>query len=302
MRPAAPVAAQVNQWNQLHPSARAPQALQWASGAYDPREHRMLVFGGTDQVDDFYDVWALNLPAGNETWSLLRPYGNPPLARRQSAAAYDTEGRRLIIFGGYSAIRGAALDDTWMVDFSSGDGTWRQHTPGATKPAPRRSATLVYQELADPPTRRMILFGGYNATTNFNDVWAFDLREGHEGWSKLTPCNAPPLPRDGHTAVYDAAHGRMIVYGGWYRVRTDTTVGDTWALDLTPGAECWSELHAGGTTMPLTAPATSSSSSHQYPPCAATSPQLIPSRPAATVTWLGAIGRRIRWRLMASDT
>jgi len=244
-------AAQVSHWQQLRPSGLAPQALQWPAEAYDPVGHRMILFGGTDQTVDFNDVWALRLDAGQEAWAKLRPYGQAPTARRGAAAAFDPASNRYVLFGGFSDVRSVYWDDTWLVDLATGDGRWVKHDPAAPHPPGRREPTLVYQHLDGPePVERLILFGGYNATFDFNDVWAFDLRPGQEGWTQLSPCGTKPGQRDGHAAVYDAAHQRMIVYGGWDRRPTLRTIGDTWALDLTPGAECWSELRPDGTTIP----------------------------------------------------
>lgn len=128
---AGPVIAQVNPWEQLHPGGRAPQALQWAASAYESARNRMLVFAGTDQVKDYYDVWALDLSGGREEWALLRPYGNPPLARRQAVVGYDPVGRRLIAFGGYSTLRGDALGDTWILDLSTPTAGGASSTPAS---------------------------------------------------------------------------------------------------------------------------------------------------------------------------
>ncbi|MBN1660560.1 MAG: hypothetical protein JXA93_19340, partial [Anaerolineae bacterium] len=103
-----------------------------------------------------------------------------------------------------------------------------------------QSAILAY----DVTTARLILFGGSNGHQFFNDVWALDVTTfGSESWTKLNPSGPWPPPRAWHTAVYDHYNQRMIVYGGHsYHYNFD----DAWILDLTPGAESWSQLQPGG--------------------------------------------------------
>lgn len=241
----------VDHWRPVRPSGAQPPPLQWAAGAFDPDGGRLLMFGGTDQVDDHRDLWALDLAAGGEAWSKLRPAGNVPPARQHAAAAMVPSQRRIVVFGGYSLTLSDALDDTWLVDFTAGgDGRWIRWS--GRKPDKRRGATLVHQ-IVDGPTDavdRVILFGGSNGTQRFNDVWAFDATPGAEAWTELMPGGAKPPTRDGHVAIYDAPRNRMIVYGGTNRDRQAYSLGDSWALDLTPGAERWTQLAPGGARVP----------------------------------------------------
>lgn len=50
------------------------------------------------------------------------------------------------------------------------DSTWTQLTP-ANMPADRRGATMAF----DQATGQMILFGGVNSFTLFNDTWALTV-------------------------------------------------------------------------------------------------------------------------------
>jgi len=100
----------------------------------------------------------------------------------------------------------------------------------------------------DAPNDRIIVFGGWNGRQFFNDVWALDMTEGSEAWTRLNPHGAWPPPRAQHTAIYDAANQRMIVFGGH---QAHYNFNDVWALDLsTPGSETWTQLTPGGTAMP----------------------------------------------------
>src|SRR5262249_18816707 len=64
------------------------------------------------------------------------------------------------------------------------------------------------------------------------DTWVYDTR----GWALRAPPHAPP-PRTFAPLVYDAAHHRVVLFGGFAH---GAYLGDTWAWDGTD----WSELVA----------------------------------------------------------
>src|SRR5260370_36393143 len=89
--------------------------------------------------------------------------------------------------------------------------------PQGTAPTGRGISTAVYS----PITNSMIVFGGNlsvgNCFDETNDVWVLANPNGVGGtpaWTQLTPAGGPPSIRDGHTAGYDGASNRMIVFGG----------------------------------------------------------------------------------------
>jgi len=100
-----------------------------------------------------------------------------------------------------------------------------------------------HSAIYDAPNDRIIVFGGWNGRQFFNDVWALDTTEGSEAWTKLNPDSAWPPSRAQHTAIYDAANNRMVVFGGH---SSHYNFDDVWALDLTPGAETWTDLSPTG--------------------------------------------------------
>ena len=93
---------------------------------------------------------------------------------------------------------------------------WIQLVPGGTPPSFR---CFGASEVYDPGTNRAILFGGFGSgcSAPVNDVWVLTRANGLGGapqWLPLSPTGPAPAPRDNHSAVYDAASNRMIVYGG----------------------------------------------------------------------------------------
>jgi len=95
--------------------------------------------------------------------------------------------------------------------------------------------------ILDPVRERMVVFGGWDGSGWRNDVWALSLA-GTPTWTLLTS-DWPPSARGYHSAIYDSARDRMVVFGGW------TGAGDSndvWALSLA-GTPAWTELMPYGT-------------------------------------------------------
>src|SRR5262249_21888413 len=110
--------------------------------------------------------------------------------------------------------------------------TWTQLGPGGlTFSLLRGGSTVVY----DAASNRMILFAGFsddNSLDNprLNDVWVLTDANGLGGtgtWSQLHPSGTLPQIRYNHSAVYDAANNRMIIYDG-----CGSTVGSQGCLPI----------------------------------------------------------------------
>lgn len=99
---------------------------------------------------------------------------------------------------------------------STGSQSWIQLNPtGGPPPVRDFGASTVF----DPSTNRVILFGGYSSALGgpTNDVWLMTNANGLSGtpqWINLSPSGGPPPARDNHSAVYDQANNRMIIFGG----------------------------------------------------------------------------------------
>src|SRR5206468_1114176 len=76
--------------------------------------------------------------------------------------------------------------------------TWPQLFPDGASPGPRYSHAAIY----DPVRDRMIVFGGFNASTfqDDNQVWSLSL-SGTPTWTQLHPEGPAPSPRERHTAI-----------------------------------------------------------------------------------------------------
>jgi hypothetical protein len=98
----------------------------------------------------------------------------------------------------------------------------------------------------DPVEDRFVTFGGvYQDWTGAYpnaDVW--EVRLPGQTWSPITPAGPGPTARYDHSAVYDPARRRMIVFGGRQNPWTSTRFSDLWALELS-GPPRWTALATG---------------------------------------------------------
>jgi Galactose oxidase, central domain len=157
----------------------------------------------------------------------------------------------MIVFGGNNC-GSTYYNDVWVLmnaNGLSGTPTWSRLSPTGTPPAVRAYTSAVY----DPNTNRLIVFGGYNRSI-LGDLWVLTNANGTAGspqWIQLTPSGSAPSNRYGHSAVYDAANNRMIVYGG--TTGGTTILSDTWVLSNANGlggSPAWTLTVAGTGSAP----------------------------------------------------
>jgi hypothetical protein len=210
------------------------------SSVLDVAGNRMIVFGGAPAPSVWLgDVWVLsnaNGLGGTPTWTYLWLDSDPsgPARRYLHAAVYDSATNRMTVFGG-EGLGYTMFNDVWVLLNANGRGgatTWTNMVPGGSTPLGRIGHSAVY----DTPTNRMIVFGGYSSALGYlNDVWVLSSASGLGGppatWN-LTIAqdwSGSPAWRFGHSAVYDEANRRMLVFGGFYTV-TSRFYNDVWVL------------------------------------------------------------------------
>lgn len=203
-------------WN-----AAGPRPRYGASLAYDRDRGRAIVYGGQAKDDLCSDSWIAHLD-GAPRWELA---SGSPRGRTRATMVFDVARDRPILFGGYAAFF-SVLGYTWVFGdvFAYSSCGWR---PLTAEPGPARAD---HSSILDPDRDRMVVFGGTDLGTVFNDVWSLSLGD-PVVWERLTPVGDPPPARRRHTAVLDPGRARMIVFGGFGE---NGFLNDTWALTLEP--------------------------------------------------------------------
>jgi hypothetical protein len=190
----------------------------WTSSAYDPDRGVMMTFGGISPYDQH--LWETD----GTRWIDRTPFNvaaSWPSGRNGAHLFYEPSTRKVIVASGETSL-GAALDDLWAFDATTGT-----FTPAP--PGPRRFAPSGYAYAATTAgDGRVVVFD--NTGPEFDPhlgqvlVWnvaggpVTDLRPAHVplGWPMLFGWVMSP-------AAYDVRRGRVVMFGG----QSDGTVTGT---------------------------------------------------------------------------
>lgn len=187
-------------WRQI--DVQRPSARAEASMAYDRNRKRLVLFGGYRSENGkrvrLGDTWEWD----GRSWTQMDAGG--PSARNGAAMAYDTDRRRVVLFGG-----SGNSGDTWEWDGSH----WTPIVPAQTEA--RFNPAMAY----DRREHLLIRFGGWTPDGRVGDTWKYDGEE----WSPI-PTEGPV--RRNHTSMaYDTERGVIVLFGGH---DGDHIFGDTW--------------------------------------------------------------------------
>jgi N-acetylneuraminic acid mutarotase len=169
---------------------------------------------------------AVTLPPAD--WQSLAPAGTLPVACLGAELVCLPPGGHLLLFGGWAG-DGTYSGSVWIYDPTAN--SWAELKPQGVGPVPRADHSFVY----DPTGGKVILFGGFDGISYYNDTWAYDPAT--NTWTNLLPQGSVPAKRSGHSLVYDPDSQKMILFGGW-NGRVD--YNDTWAYD--PATNTWANL------------------------------------------------------------
>ncbi len=147
--------------------------------------------------------------------------GSAPSPRSKSAAIYDEDHQKIILFGGREIIEyigyvqdGNPLNDLWQIDLSNTTPNWTKLSPSSS-PSARFGHSLVL----DKVNNRILLFGGNDSINSLSDLWSLDLS--NMNWSQLNPENNPVQARAEHQTAFDKTNGLMFLTGGYEGVLND---------------------------------------------------------------------------------
>ncbi len=173
---------------------------------------QIVMIGGFTDISGPQAVYSrLAYRDGGVGWEAVSQPANMP-ARFAHAAAYDKQGMRVVVFGGYG--NDGFLGDTWAWN---GFAFTRIAAQGPG-PSPRYYHTMQWDE----SRRGVLLVGGRNNSTVYGDQW---LLAG-DRWERVDE-DFPGGPRWAHAAATNA-DGTMIVCGGY------PNLSDTWVSTQAP--------------------------------------------------------------------
>ncbi|MHA2247184.1 MAG: Kelch repeat-containing protein [Candidatus Hodarchaeales archaeon] len=206
----------LNYWTNMNPITK-PGVRQFHSMAYSSNSSKVILFSGWTSGGLRDDTWAYDLTTNN--WTNMNPITKPS-TRNKHSMVYDTNSDKIVLFGGNSGWTSASpLNDTWVYDFATNN--WTQMNP-VTKPDARYGHSMAYAANSD----KIVLYGGYNGTTYFNDTWIYDFATNN--WTQMNPVIAPSAIH-GHSMAYATNSGKVMLFGGRDSPRY---YDDTWAYDL----------------------------------------------------------------------
>lgn len=174
---------------------------------------------------------ALAFAAAADVWSPT-PSTLLPIARSGQTVLVDSLRNRVVMFGGLSA--SGALASTAIMDLATH--AWADSVAINAPPTARYDHSAVWNQV----NGRYTIFGGTNGTTRFADAWALDPAT--MVWTSLVTSGSAPSARSNHSAIFDSAGGRMLVFGGF---NGTTVLNDLYALDATTLQ--WTSLSPSGT-------------------------------------------------------
>lgn len=211
-------------WTNISSASVQPPSRSYASLGFDSASGSVILFGGVGGSRIFGDTWTFSGGRwANRTGSLA----TAPSSRWAASTAYDPIDRGLLLFGGMSP-SGALLNDTWIFT----QGSWRNLTSASSPPA-RYEASMAWDVAA---SEAVLVDGCGLRACPLGDAWRF------QGglWSLLpSDVSGAPPPRFLAALSYDAASGRLVLFGG---IRNGTSLGDAWSYS--PGS--WTASNATG--------------------------------------------------------
>jgi N-acetylneuraminic acid mutarotase len=204
---------------------------------YDPASRQVVLFGGSYYSNSytFYrDTWSLDVQKG--VWSKFATTGSPS-GRFNTGMAYDSDSKKIVLFGGFSS--GGRVGDTWTYEVASK--TWTNTYP-SNSPSSRSDPGMAY----DASAKKIILFAGYNYDdSGCDDTWAYDPTL--NSWSKMNP-ETHPQARYGAVMVYDSYTKKTLLFGG-HMVKTTAPFAslgydnEVWTYDYVK--DSWEMIETG---------------------------------------------------------
>ncbi len=242
-------------WTRL--AAAGPSARQQALVAWDSADRVLLLAGGSGYAGLFSDLWSFQPARGRAAAAWTRLSAATPLGPRAGgAAAWDSAGKRLLVFGGQVAAPMASALAVQPTATATATATPAATATGVPS-ADLSSATATTQvpptdilgaaatpTLVPSVTTAVIAPSATTQSVAYSDdLWSYAAgRRGLAGGAwRLVRRGGGPLAR-ASGAVYDDHDRALLLYGG----QNISILGDLWSYPVSGrGAGRWALLNGG---------------------------------------------------------
>lgn len=153
-----------NTWSLVQTAGDAPTERYGHSMVYEPASGKAIVTGGWDSIVYLSSTWAYD--PKTKSWTSLDTSGAVPSPRAGHTVIHDPGSGSLVLFGGTDG--SGFFSDTRTYDPDTG--AWTLLEVGTAHPAGRNGHAMAYV----PTSGTVILFGGWDGTTYYNDTWSLD--------------------------------------------------------------------------------------------------------------------------------
>lgn len=200
----------------------AGQARFAHAAVYDTARRRTVIMGGSETMGGAIIPLETSITMQLTTsWTEVQPPSQQPVKRQGARIVYDEARGRVRMFGGLGEYP-QTFQDTWEHDGM----TWRDVNITGPLPPSRLAHNMAY----DSKRRVTVLFGGIavdssNVVTRFDDTWEL----AGSTWTHRTNLATSPPARNEAAMAFDAARGRMVMFGGF----GTTLLAETWEYDGT---------------------------------------------------------------------
>lgn len=183
-------------------------------------------------------VFATIVHASAHEWRLLSSTPAFPPVFSVPLGTYDAAQQRLLVVDGSDI---ASRYDMVVWSFSPVT-TPHWNVLPVSGPVPKQ--LYVPAVVVDPVRHRLLVVGLDLSGSRQVVVWGLDLM-GPLSWHRLDAATGPS-PRYGQSAIYDAVHDRLVVFGGELLAGSATCSSETWLFSL--ATHTWSLVPESDTT------------------------------------------------------
>src|SRR3989339_424880 len=190
----------LNDWTQII-TVSTPPVLGFSSADYDVTNDKIILFGGQSETGliKYSGTWIYHLNGSSWTQGAFGPS-----ARKGASASYNSEYKKILIFGGEGNGFNNYLSDTWTYNYS--DNIWTNSNPSGSVP-PRSECSIFY----DSRNKRSVLYGGRSNTGNYDDIWFYSFNTNI--WSTSQPSTSVSS-RYGFGVSYINSIEKAFLFGG----------------------------------------------------------------------------------------